>query len=174
MALSKATADQIVAAVVADPECQRVINWSFFNPIIDQTLPPVAQTFINGIKTVLEYTQSAGGVRNGVMLLSGKGTGDKSFDERICLGISELTQRTILKAMTAGKITGLRSCCPIHRETGPFKVHHQATGVRTLDDKWYVFDWHATLKPGDPVIDSDWAWTAGARGTNYVMFKGFN
>ena len=173
MSLSKSTADKIVAAVVADPECQRVINWSLINPTIDLALPPVVQSFINVARSVLEYSQLAGASRNAVMLLLGGKPGDASFDDKICLGISAVTQMAILKAMRAGRIPELRACSVSHRVTGAFKVHHQATNVRTADDSWYVFDWHATLRPSDPAINKESWWVLGATGINYTFFTGF-
>ena len=141
MALSKSTAAKIVAAVVADPECQRMINWSLISPTIDPALPPAILSFANAGRTFLEFTQSAGAMRNALMLLAGMEQGNASFDEKICLGISLVTLKAILKAMSAGRIPEILSCSCVHREAGAFQVHHQATGVRTADDTWYVFDW---------------------------------
>lgn len=174
MALSKSTAGKIVAAVAADPECQRVINWPLISPKIDPALPPVIQSIANAGRTILEFTGNAGATRNALLLLAGKGPGDASFDEKICLGISVVTQKAILKAMSAGRIPEIRSCSPAHREVGVFHVHHQATGVRTADDTWYIFDWHATLKLSNPAISKESFWLLGAAGISYVFFKGFD
>ena len=174
MALSKTTAGKIVAAVEADPECQRVINWSQINSTIAPALPPIVRSAANAGRTLLEFTQTAGAARNALMLLRGMNPGDAIFDERICLGISVVTLKAILKAMSAGRIPEIRSCSTIHREVGTFHVHHQATSVRTADDTWYVFDWHATLRPNNPAINTESFWMAGAAGINYVFFKGFD
>lgn len=174
MALSKSTANKIVAAVVADPDCQRVINWPLISPTLDPALPPAIQSFANGARSILEVTQSAGAMRNALMLLAGKKPGDASFDEKICLGISLVTLKAILKAMSAGRIPEIRSCSPVHRVAGAFHVHHQATSVRTADENWYVFDWHATLRPSDPAISKQSFWLLGAAGINYIFFRGFD
>jgi hypothetical protein len=174
MALSKSTAGKIVAAVVADPECQRVINWSLVGPTIEAAVPPFVQDVWRGARTILEFTQSAGALRNAQMLLMGMQQGDASFDEKICLGISVVTIKAIHKAMRAGRIPEMRSCSAVHRQVGAFHVHHQATSVRTADDTWYVFDWHATLKPSDPAISKESFWLLGATGINYVFFRGFD
>jgi hypothetical protein len=174
MALSRSTANKIVAAVVADPDCQRVINWPLISPTIDQALPPAILSFANGARSILEFTQSAGAMRNTLMLLAGKEPGDASFDEKICLGISLVTLKAILKAMSAGRIPEIRSCSAVHRVTGAFHVHHQATCVQTADRNWYVFDWHATLRPSDPAVSKQSFWLLGTTGINYVFFSGFD
>ncbi len=181
MALSRSTASKIVAAVVADPDCQRVINWPLIkiNPTIEHALPPpvilpCVPVILPSNGSILEYTQSAGAIRNVLMLLAGKKPGDDSFDNKSCLGISIVTEKAILKAMRAGRIPEIRSCSTVHRVAGTFHVHHQATAVRTADENWYVFDWHATLRPSDPAVNKESSWLLGAAGINYVSFRGFD
>lgn len=164
MALSKSTADVIVETVATDGACQRAITP---NPALDRLgdlQNPLTSTF-------LEFTGTAGAVRNFAMIMALKGPGDPVFDERICLGITAVTVKAIHRAMRAGKLPAIRSCSGVHRRH--WGVEHEATWLRAADDSEYVFDWHATLKPRDPRISKLDDWMAATNAINYVFFKGF-
>jgi hypothetical protein len=164
MALSKATASVVVETVANDAACLRAISP---NPKLDR----FAELQNPLTSTVLQFTGTAGSVRNFAMILAGKGPGDPVFDERICLGIAALTVKAIHRAMRAGKLPDVRSCSGIHRRH--WGVEHEATWVRTADDGEYVFDWHATLKPRDPRLSKATDWMEARNAINYVFFKGF-
>jgi hypothetical protein len=164
MALSKSTADAIVAAVAADTACLRAITP---NPTLDK----FAELTNPLTSTVLELTGAAGSVRNFAMILAGKGPGDPVFDDRICLGIVAVTVKAIHGAMRASKLPEVRACSGLHRRH--WGVEHEATWIRTADDSEYAFDWHATLKPRDPLISKAEDWVVARNAINYVFFKGF-
>jgi hypothetical protein len=44
----------------------------------------------------------------------------------------------------------------------------------TPDESEYVFDWHATLKPTDPLINTEPRWTDGLMGFHYSRFPGYS
>lgn len=164
MALSKSTADAIVAAVAADGACLRAITP---NPVLDkfgELQNPLASK-------VLELTGTAGSARNIAMILAGKGPGDPVFDDRICLGIVAVTVKAIHGAMRARKLPDVRSCSGLHRRH--WGVEHEATWIRAADDAEYVFDWHATLKPRNPLISKAEDWMVARNAIPYTFFKGF-
>jgi hypothetical protein len=164
MSLSKAAADRIVLAVASDSTCLKAITP---NPTLDKI-----GEWTNPLSSkVIEFTGTAGSLRNAFMMLAGKGPGDPVFDERICLGIAAVSVKAIHGAMRAGNIPEVRSCSGTHRRH--WGIEHEATWIRTADDGEYVFDWHATLKPRNPMISKidDWMEAKGA--VPYVMFKGF-
>jgi hypothetical protein len=160
MAISMEAAKKIVNAVAADARCCKAIepnpNGVYYNPIGTWAL---------------EFTQSAGGVRNLQMIFAGKGPGDEDFDRKICLGIVAQTVTAIHAAMKAQQLPEVRSCSGIHRVR--WGIHHESTWVRMADDTEYVFDWHATLRVRDPAISKVSDWMDG-NAVNYVFFQGWN
>ena len=160
MALSKQAAQKIVDVVAGDARCRKAIEPN-----------PEAIYLAPGATWALEFTGTAGAVRNMAMIAMGKGQGDPDFDEKICLGIAERTVTAIHAAMKAGRLPEVRSCSSIHRVR--WGIHHEATWVRMPDDTEYVFDWHATLRVHDPAISKVPDWMDGRSSVNFVLFQGF-
>lgn len=160
MALSRETAGKIIEIVAADINCQRVI----------QTNP--SSSFLNpGTDLFLRFSHLAGSVRNAAMMLQGKYTGDKEFDEKICIGIALVTFKAILVAIKQNRLPEVYTANSTHRVH--LGTHHEATWIRMKDDSEYVFDWHATLKLRDPVISKIEDWQKAQNGINYLLFSGF-
>jgi hypothetical protein len=162
MALSRNVAQKIIDVVAADAECWRAIDP---NPNKYDPLRAVGQK-------VAEFAQISGGLRNAAMLAAGKGQGDEVFDRKICLGIALVTQKAILKAVTARQLPEVLSCAGLHRVH--WGIHHQATWVRMADDTEYVFDWHATLNVRNPSISKAPNWLKGEKGVLFWWFLGFD
>jgi hypothetical protein len=175
MALSKEAAKKIIDVVSADPACIDAMKWNLSdNEILNSMIPTPVQNMFGAAKVFMAQTGTAGGVRNSGMLARGKEQGDAEFDKKACYGISLVTMKAILKAMSAKQLPEVSKCSTIHRVTGAAGVHHDATRIMTPDECEYVFDWHATLKPADPIINTDVRWLDGKWGFNYSRFSGFD
>lgn len=156
MALARKTAGKIIDLVAADVNCQRAIQ------------PESNTDFLWVMQDLaLEFTHTAGAFRNLAMIFSGKGPGDPTFDERICLGIALVTANAIRK----GNLPEVRSVATCHRVH--WWVHHEATWVRMRDESEFVFDWHATLTIRDPAISRLENWIDAKMAVNYRIFLGF-
>ena len=160
MALSKQTPQTIIEIVAADTDCQKAI----------QTSP--STVFLNpGTGLFLRFSHLSGSVRNAAMMLQGKYTGDKEFDEKICLGIALVTFKASLGAIKQRRLPELHTANSTHRVH--WGTHHEATWIRMKDDSQYAFDWHATLKLRDSVISKLDDWQKGQNGITYCLFSGF-
>jgi hypothetical protein len=160
MALSKETAQKIVEAVIIDADCQRIIEPN-----------PSLPSFNPGTDLFLRFSHLAGSVRNAAMMMQGKYTGDKEFDEKICLGIALVTFKAVLNAIKQGRLPEVHTANSIHRIH--WGIHHEATWIRMKDDSEYVFDWHATLKLRDPAISKAEDWMRAQTAINFFLFSGF-
>lgn len=165
MALSKDTAGRIIEVVAADMNCRKAIepypNLGFVNPLTGLWL---------------EFTHTAGSVRNIPLVLKSIVTNKKPEDDpemtrKLCLGISFATTKPLYTAIKQGKLPGVHTVSTIHRVH--WGVDHDATWIRMEDGSKYVFDWHATLKIRDPAISRETDWENAGLAINYVLFSGF-
>jgi hypothetical protein len=165
MALSKETAGKIIDSVAVDVNCRKAIdpnpNLGFLNPLTGLWL---------------EATHLAGAVRNIPLVLKSialnkKPEDDAEMTNKLCIGIVAVTVKAIIGAVRQGKLPGVHTAGSIHRVH--WGTDHDATWIRMEDDSEYVFDWHATLKIYDPVINKADEWVKAQLGINYVLFSGF-
>jgi hypothetical protein len=95
-----------------------------------------------------------------------------------CTEIANATFRAIEKHAGKGRMTWVTSAGPIDRyptKGGPI-AYHTATFVTVGDGRRYVFDWHATLLIGNPVIyrnTEDFVAGRDGRAALYSMFRGW-
>lgn len=96
-------------------------------------------------------------------------------DPYICVGIAEATRDAILAALRRAKPGGslalIRDADQSDRDT---TTAHAATGITMRDGRRYIFDWHCTLRLGDPMIfPSQEDWDRTENGVLFSNFSGF-
>lgn len=159
MALSRQTAKKIIDVVAADHTCQRIIR-----------IEPDKNFLLPLFPSILRFTNLAGSFRNASMMLQLKYTGDKEFDEKICIGIRIITVAAIIKAL--GRLPEIHTAGQVHRVN--WGNHHEATWIKMKDNTEYVFDWHATLTIHDPLISRVENWVKGDIAVHFLIFRGFS
>lgn len=156
MALDVDTARSIVKAVSADVACRASIKGS-------------------GVAAIIPYAFGrwhwAGGVRNATMIIMGLGREDDTFVRFSCTGIAQVTQRVIFSETLGGRLPKVQSSLVRRRNVNGYE--HKGTGVAMKDGTDYVFDWWATLNPGNPLISTLAQWVNGGATVEHDDFKGF-
>ena len=187
MALHRGIAAAIVEVVRKDKTCQERIRSGFGvlpatagiagsarNVAMMVANAPMLWGAIAGLTGVM-----AGTVR-GAQLIATEGRVSpvnwlptQGQDPYICVGVAEATRDAIKAAIrraAPGSSLGLiRDADQADRDS---TTAHAATGVTMKDGKRYIFDWHCTLRIGDPMIfasQQDWDRTEGG-----VLFSMFN
>jgi hypothetical protein len=144
MALSRGLALAIVTVVENDPECKRRID----SPL--STLLPDDWGLAGGIRNfgfALAETYKA--------LADGRYSAQPSAaqDDLVCYGIRDATidalKTAILGTAPGGSLSLVADVGYVIRDN---PIVHTATLVTLVDKSDYVFDWHATLNPGNPLI----------------------
>ena len=123
----------------------------------------------------------SGGLRNAGYVALGMvsfGTlGDPTEPEyanRVCTGISDAASAAINRAIAAkdARLRNVNGAVPVGRVLGG--VDHTAVQVQMQDGQQHVFDWHATLDAGNPMIfQSPAKWVKGEGGVPLKDFRGW-
>lgn len=163
MALTKTEATEIVNAVASDAECLRRIKEG---AVVADKLPDAWG--ING--SIRNWGYVACG-----MLTLGKGCNpnDAEYAEKVCTGITEATVIAISGAANCRKalVGHIKKVTSISRN-GFMGTDHTATEVIMSDGSEYVFDWHATLNPRNPMVHKAADWLRSTGGTVFAKFSG--
>jgi hypothetical protein len=94
----------------------------------------------------------------------------------VCTGIAEATAKAIndaLKRAPAGATLGAVLRADSQDRVGTTTAH-TATGIWMRDKSNYVFDWHATLRVGDPMLHKTTADFSAGNGVLFSQFTGFD
>jgi len=93
----------------------------------------------------------------------------------VCTGIAEATAKAInaaLKRAPAGSSLAMVQRADSQDRVGTTTAH-TATGIWMCDKANYVFDWHATLRVGDPILYKSAQAFSVSDGTLFSRFAGF-
>lgn len=140
LSLTRAYAAQIVEAVAKDPTCKRLIPESYF----------------------MGSSGYAGSIRNmlnepGMFVNPWHSPSVESSDEA-CTGIANATAAAINAKAEKDTQFAAAKAESVDRQAGLLGVHHTATKVLLRNGNGngqgdaYVFDWHASLAIGNPMI----------------------
>lgn len=128
----------------------------------------------------------AGSMRNAGLVLGytvnkvlGVSDEDNPFDASkpenaniVCTGISDAAVNAILGAMKRSDDTEISSVSTVSRVLNG--THHTAVKVSMQSGGTYLFDWHANLEVGDPMIyPSLVAFQGGIQGVPFSRFSDF-
>ncbi|HEX8484371.1 hypothetical protein [Sphingomonas sp.] len=147
-------AREIVRAVKRDPECQRRIN-----------------SFLSAVPAGLGIS---GSLRNWGYVLTNRDPTEVDTANMVCTGIADATMKAIgtdsLCRAALRRIDRADTIDRLHLGT-----HHTATSIKMADGKTYVFDWHATLNIGNPLLyPSAAAFVSGSGSVTFADFLGFD
>lgn len=160
MALTKSQATAIVDVVAADPISILRIEKSSADPLTARMVP--------------ESLGISGAMRNWGFVAIGADSSDPAVAMFVCTGIAEATSTAIEQAKAAkpGSLPGVKSAGQVSR-VGTLGTDHTATLITMDDGSEYVFDWHATLNPRNPMISKKSDWMRSSGGTTYFHFAGY-
>lgn len=176
--LTREMADKIVAAVRDDPQCRlllpRVSAFKVFGGIGHAG---TARNFANA------WTMSVADADGAVMDRfgfpeAGKRTTDywqRLGDTQACTGVAAAAERALTRVAGKPGYEFLVAAASEDRTPAdPAHDLHTATRVTLTNGKSYVFDWHATLDIGNPLIfASPEAFKAGRNPVRYAQFWGW-
>lgn len=176
--LTREMADAIVKAVRDDPRCRALLPsvslFKFFAPIGHAG---TARNFFNawpmGVAAVEKIVMDRAGFPE-----AGERTRDhweRLGAKQACDGVAATTERVLSRVAGTPGYEFLVSAASQDRAPGDAaNDFHSATRVTVTNDKSYVFDWHATLDIGNPLIfPSVAAFKAGAHAVRYAQFWGW-
>lgn len=164
MSLTKSEATEIVNAVAADAESLRRIQEG---AIVADKLPD--SWGINGSIRNWGYVAC-----NMASFGNACDPRDAAYAEKVCTGITDATIKAITDASNcrkalAGRIKKVTSISRV----GFMGTDHTATEVIMDDGSEYVFDWHATLNPRNPMLHKAADWSRSTGGRTFASFAGF-
>ncbi len=185
MALSRETANRIVDAVAADPECVSRIRSVF--ALIPGAQSGAVRNF--GIATVNNTSMLANDAYHWVLQRDPKfreswlgqwldrkdltvmDPGDPAVERYVCTGIASATLTALRQAKAASPAAFERVAeLDLVSRTKPYD--HTATFVATPDGE-YVFDWWKTLHPACPMIYHQADFLLNRGGVLHLHFGGF-
>lgn len=161
MALSKSQATAIVEVVAAHPpSIARIQKDPWRDSALTHALP--------------DSWGATGASRNWRLVLTGRDPTDPAIAATVCTGIADSTMEALTKALNGrpGALPGVKSINVLSRN-GTLGTDHTATLIVMADGTEYVFDWHATLNPRNPMISKKRDWLDSRGGITYVHFTGF-
>lgn len=164
MSLTKAEANEMVNAVLADAESLRRIREG---NIIADKLP--------------EGLGINGSIRNWGYVACNIATLGKACDPRdaeyansVCTGIADQTATAIQEAAKCRVLLANRLAkATVISRLGFMDTDHTATHIIMVDESEYVFDWHATLNARNPMIHKAADWKRSTGGVLFAKFSGF-
>ena len=161
MCLSKEAASDIVSAVKKDADCNAKINSRLKRRPASWGASGWTRNVAYGVYlsvTLDDYVYSASGT-------------NPAFESLLCTGIASCTERAIAGALERPGIPEVKSVGKVDR----FDPPHTATLITMKEGSEYVFDWHATLNPRNPLIyrAADWQAKRRAYAQEAVAFTGF-
>lgn len=164
MSLTKAEANEMVNAVLADAESLRRIREG--NIIADK---------------VPDSLGISGSIRNWGYVACNIATGGSACDPReaeyaesVCTGIADQTAKAISEAAKCRVLLASRlEQATVLSRLGFMGTDHTATHIIMVDKTEYVFDWHATLNPRNPMIHKAADWKRSTGGVLFAKFTGF-
>lgn len=177
--LTRAMADKVVGAISSDPNCRKLMPalsaYRFFAPNGHAgTARNMTNAFIIGLADIDKWVQTKAGFAE-----AGRRTyrrWEDAGDRQACTGIATATSRVLNKLARKPGFEFLQGAGPQDRlPSDPMKDFHTATQVTVDPGKTYVFDWHATLSVGCPLIfPSPTAFKAGRPVVKYPHFWGWS
>ena len=166
MPLSRGLALAIVGAVAADPECNRRIN-SPIGSILPSRLGWAGSVRNYGYALVGTYAA----------LPQGKYSAQptKEQDDLVCYGIRDATMDAIKAAIKKAKPgDSLKTISEVSYVVRDNPIVHTATLIVMSKTSAYVFDWHATLDTGNPMMyPSAEAFDKGEGSVTFAKFTNF-
>ncbi len=183
MTLSRGTAAAIIGVVEKDANCKELIR-SAFGLLIPPSLgiAGAARNIAMMAANAPEITMGPFAMYRRIQLIATAGRFNPvnlgptpGQDPYICVGIAEATRDAINAALRRAKGGSLRLVKEADQSDRDSTTAHAATGITMRDGKRYIFDWHATLRVGDPMLfPSQNAWDKTEKGELFSAFTGWN
>jgi hypothetical protein len=174
--LTRDMADAIVKAVRDDAPCRLLLpRWSAFKVFGGIGHAGTARNLWNNSAENLAGLEKraldhAGSPQTGKVI---RDYWDRVGDAQACTGVAETTARALNRAVGKPGFDFLVHAGTVDRS--PNDSFHTATEVGISNGKSYVFDWHATLDIGDPLIfPSREAFKATHPSVRYSQFWGWS
>jgi hypothetical protein len=148
LALTRSIATQIVETVQADPECKRRIPKVYDDAIIKSPLS-------RGLGEAFGSIGIAGSLRNlsnPKMFLVPDYEPTQAESDLACTGIGTATAAALSARSKREPGFPVASADTVSRQSAILGTHHTATTVKLRSGETFVFDWHATLMIGNPMI----------------------
>jgi peptidoglycan hydrolase-like protein with peptidoglycan-binding domain len=184
--LSTEVAREVVRAVSNDPECRKSIS-----SVLAYFLPP-DKGWTGGVRNFLmvfaDIPNYALEEVVNAYRRSSASKGDKTeryvapknfppnaphVDRIICTGIAEATANTINRVLTSSRTLSqhVQTARMESRRTG---IAHAGTLLQMVNGSQFIFDWHMTLQPENPLIFRAEDWHNRRSGVLYSRFNGFD
>jgi hypothetical protein len=197
MALTREMAQKVIDVVCKDPRCVHQIKAGNVNlaglPRSNNVGMAVVRNVVNasgvafgmlpdgdnsmlgsigrGLDTASQVMPDSwgknGSFRNVSIWLRGIDNEHPMVEAIVCKGIADMTTDALNRRVVEQGLKEFNVFQSIERNLA---VYHSATRAATKDGAYYVFDWHATLNPGNPMLSlrDDWF-----KGEGSVVFKDF-
>ena len=174
--LTRNMADAIVKAVRDDAPCRLLLpRWSAFKVFGGVGHAGTARNLWNNSAENIAGAEKWVADRAGLFqqgAQQNRGYWERAGDAQACTGVSDTTARALNRVVGTPGYDFLISAAAIDRS--PNDSFHTATEVVVAPGKSYVFDWHATLDIGDPLIfPSREAFKATHPSVRYSQFWGW-
>jgi hypothetical protein len=157
LALTRSVAAQIVETVEKDAECKKRI-------------PKVYGARVLGN---LGIAGSLRNLANPKMFVVPNYQPTQEESDLACTGIAEATSKALNARAKKEVSFPVAKSDSVSRESQVLGVHHTATSVTLRTGESFVFDWHATLMIGNPMIHpSVDAWMHDVDGILYSQWTG--
>ncbi len=184
--LSKDVAKEIVKVVSNDPECRSRIS-SVLRHFLPDDLGWTggARNFLMVFTDIPNYliedvvnayrrsTASKGDKTERFVAAKNFPNNKPRVDRIICTGIAEETAKAINRAIASSTILSqhVKTARMADRNTG---MAHAGTLVQMVNSRQFIFDWHMTLAPDNPIIFRAEDWHNRRGGVPYSKFNGFD
>lgn len=169
LALTRSIATQIVETVMADGECKRRIPKVYDSALIKSPLSRAVGRTIGK----LGIAGSARNLSNPKMFLVPGYAPTQEESDLACTGIASATADALNARAKREPAFPVAMADSVSRESELLGVHHTATSVKLRSGESFVFDWHATLMIGNPMIHpSIDAWMHDLDGILYSRWNG--
>jgi hypothetical protein len=197
MALTREMAQKVIDVVCKDPRCVHQIKAGNVNlaglPRSNNVGMAVVRNVVNasgvafgmlpdgdnsmlgsigrGLDTASQVMPDSwgknGSFRNVSIWLRGIDNEHPMVEAIVCKGIVDMTTDVLNRRVVEQGLKEFHVFQSIERNLA---VYHSATRAATKDGGYYVFDWHATLNPENPMLSlrDDWF-----KGEGSVVFKDF-
>ncbi|TDJ24802.1 MAG: hypothetical protein E2O58_04935 [Gammaproteobacteria bacterium] len=186
MALSKATATQIVKTVKSDANCVKNISsvLAYFLPddlgwtggvrnflMVFADIPNyVIEDTVNAYR---RSTATKGNKAERFVAAKNFPSNSPRVDKIICTGIAEATAAALNRALKTSKELSSQ-IASVRMESRATGIAHAGTLIEMLDGSSYVFDWHMTLAPENPCIFKAQNWHNRIGGVTFIKFARFD
>lgn len=110
--------------------------------------------------SVFGGTGYAGSARNWMYVITGRDPSSYAKDggvyDYVCTGIADRATQVINDAVAGGNLSGVNNAEMVTRTCGG--TVHDAVQVNYADGRSEIFDWHKTLRPTEPMVQTPQAW----------------